>query len=62
MLAELNFDLSRLHAAINHVLDATGVQSVENITNPLFINMDPISGIGQVSEHLGLGFSILQEI
>jgi hypothetical protein len=62
MLAEFNFDLSCLHAFVDHALDARGVQGVEHITYPFLVYMDPVTGVRQKREQTWMSFSIFQKI
>jgi len=62
MSAELNFHFSGFHRIVNPLLDATRVQSVHDIAEPLLVNMDPVTRIGQVLEHPRLVLRIFQEI
>ena len=45
MLGQIISHLSRFQTFINHGLDAIRVQSVEDITDPLLVNVNPISRI-----------------
>ena len=62
MPAELDLDLSGFHTTVDHLLYAIGVQSVHNVTNPLLVDVDPVTGIWQVLENVGFASGIFQEI
>ena len=62
MFAELYLDLSSFHTAIDHVLNALGINGVEHITDPLFVYVDPVTWIRQVSKHVSLSLGKLQEV
>ena len=62
MLGELYLDLSSFHTAINHVLNTLCIQSIEHITDPLLVNVDPITWIRQESKHVAFALGIFQEV
>ena len=62
MLAELILDFSRFHAFVNHGLDPYLVQSVENVTDPLLVDMNPITGVWHVPEQVGVTSRMFQEV
>ena len=53
MLRKIIFDSSCFHAFINHALDTSWVQREKDITDPLLVDMDPISWIWHESEQSG---------
>lgn len=62
MLREVISHLSRLQTSTDHLLDSVGVQSVEDVTDPLLVNVDPVAWIWQVSEQGLLRFRKFEEI
>ena len=62
MPAELDLHFSGLHTVVNHLLDATRVQGVHDVTEPLLVDVDPVARIRQVLEHGRLVLGIFQEV
>ena len=47
MLAKFNFDFSSFHGVINHLLYTIRVQCIHQITDPLLIHVNPVTGVWQ---------------